>query len=188
MRKAHGYFGEARGWKLGDCMVRAVASAALLLAAGSEAAKSQLMPMPRAISQQFSAVETSALNGGANRYPYATLALLYLLKDGSADPDGALYLESIPTASLSSLLLGSSDRPAIAMLLGALQWTPYSYDGFFVQVSWSIKGLTSGARVFRFRTTLLSKTGAFPHPPLESATAVLSSAGSVSFFDPAALL
>jgi hypothetical protein len=186
MRKAQGYLGEARVWKLGDCMVRAAATAALLLAAGGEAAKSQ--PTPRAISQQLSPMEVSALNGGAHRYPYATLALLYLLRDGSTDPDGALYLESIPTGSLSSLLLGSTDDPAIAMLLGALQWTPYSYDGFFVRVSWSVAGLTSGARVVRFKTTLLDKSGAFPHPPLESVTAVLSSAGSVSFLDPAALL
>jgi hypothetical protein len=170
---------------------RAVASLAILLAgAGGQAAWSAALPILTTTDQQMSPTEVSALQGGANGHPYATLALLYLLRDTadtSSVQDGALYLESIPEVSLTSLLQGSADRDAISTLLGMLLWNPYSPSKFFVQVSWSVRSVPSGTKVVEFHTQLLlEEGGAFAHPPLESDVAVLLRNGDVWFLTSAA--
>ncbi len=142
-------------------------------------------PLNTAIDERLSPAEVSALREGAATHPYATLALLYLLQGTPAMRDGSLYLESIPTATLTSFLAHSAGRGAIWTLLGTLQWTPYSSGQFFVEVSWSVRPMTPGTTVVAFRTQLLSGTGAFTHPPLEPATDVLLRNSDVWFLAPA---
>jgi hypothetical protein len=187
MPTRHPRFAERGVRRPGSCIWRAAASLAILLAsAGSHAARSSLLATMSRADQQLSQTEVGALRGGANGHPYATLALLYLLRDTSSIQDGALYVESIPEAALTSLLLGSTDRDAISTLLGTLLWNPYSDGRFFVQVSWSVRPVTSGGKVIEFHTQLLIGPSAFRHPPLESDTAVLLRNGNVWFVAPAA--
>jgi hypothetical protein len=165
------------------------ASLAMLLAsAGNYAAEPSVLPMMSKADQQLSPTESSALHSGADGNPYATLALLYLLRDTSSIQDGAQYFESIPEAALTALLLDSADRDTISTLLAMLRWNPYSVSRFFVQVSWSVRPMTSGGELIEFRTHLLFTAGAFNHPPPESDITVLLRNGSVSFLAPAVQL
>jgi hypothetical protein len=162
----------------------------MLLACAGDGAAGAALPTMSRTDQRLSPTEVSALHGGASNHPYATLALLYLLRDtATAAQDGSLYLQGIPESALSSLLQGSADRDAISTLLGELMWSPYSDTKFFVQVSWSVRPMASSAEVIEFRTQLLLlEGGAFHHPPLEAETTVLLKDGSVSFLSPAAQL
>lgn len=165
-------------------MRRALLPLALLLAIMANASSYSASPVVESGSkQQFSRTEVSVLKGGAGRYPYATLTLLYLLQYPPSEQNGSLYLEGIPTSSLSLLLRDSANRDAISSLLGSLQWSPYSWNGFFVQVSWSTRTLSGDAKVFEFRTRLLSALTTIDHPPLELPATVLLKAGSVRFLD-----
>ena len=166
-----------------------LAAASLLLAgAWSGAPASFSQPPVRAPNRQFSATEISALHRGAEKHPFATLAVLNLLRDTSVVRGGALYLECIPPDRLASLLLDSPDRDAIAALLGMLQWSPYSFSEYFVQVSWSVRHRTADEQLIEFRTKLLKQTGTFNHPMLESNTTVILRGGRVWFLAPAVAL
>jgi hypothetical protein len=137
--------------------------------------------------EKLSAAEISALNRGADGHPYATLALLsLLLGDTAVIGSGALYLESIPENSLTSLLMGSADRNAIMTLLGTLEWNPYSVSRCFVQVSWSALAVSADTEVLEFHTHIIIPASPFHHPPVESDLAVLLSRGTVSFLAPPA--
>jgi hypothetical protein len=176
---------KGRGLSGGDVRRAAAWLAMLLASADSHAARAAVLPLMSGVDQQMSPTEVSALQGGADGHPYATLALLYLLRDTSSVQDGALYLESVPEVSLTSVLLDSADRDAISTLLGTLLWNPYSASKFFVRVSWSVRSVPS-AKVVEFHTQLLVEGGSFSHPPLESDIAVLLRNGSVRFLAPAA--
>lgn len=111
-------------------MSRVAACVALLLTnAGGGATASQLRVAGEA-DQQLSRTEMRALRGGAEQYPYATLALLSFLEYPCPDQRGNLYLASIPARALTTLLAGSADRDGISSLLAMLQWSPYS-SGLF---------------------------------------------------------
>lgn len=160
----------------------AVAAAAVFLTGTSnDAAGSSLQPAPKATNPQFSAAEISALHRGAEQHPFATLAVLYLLRDGSAAQEGALYLQCIPPSKLTSLLLDSPDQGAIATLLGTLQWSPYYFSEYFVQVSWKVRYRSADEQVIEFRTQLLNQAGTFRHPALETNTTVLLRSGGAWF-------
>lgn len=154
----------------------------MLLTSGSGACGSPLLRVVSGTNRQLSPVEISALRGGATQYPYATLTLLYLLLDTPSVQHGTLYLEIVPEDSLRSQLQNVADSDAFWTLVSVLQWSPYSANGCWVQVSWSSRPMTSGAKVFEFRTQLLlSEAYAFDHPPIESATTVIVSDGHVWF-------
>ncbi len=176
--------GRVRGWRL--CTVASLTMFLTGICSGVCAG-----PSPSAVGEfdeQLSPTEISALHGGASKYPYATLALLYLLGSAPSDRDGSLYVDSIPPDYLSDLLQRSADRDGISVLFATLQWSPYSSAESCVRVSWSVRYLTSGASVVQFGAVLVGYAGISHHPSLESATAVLSEDGSVLFLDPALVL
>src|SRR6185312_12675016 len=133
----------------------AAVSLAMFFSAADGHASQSPSPLIDEAEHQLTMSEITALHWGANQHPYATLGLIYILRDTSVVQDGTLYLESVPKATLTSLLLASADDNAIWSLLGVLQWSPYSVSEFFVQVSWSVQPLTSGTKVITFHTRLL---------------------------------
>ena len=178
-----------RDWRTMNRMWRAVvAPLALSLACvnGNAAGPSLPSSLSKA-DRQLSAAETSVLRGVQGR-PFATLALLSFLPDAPSIRDGALYFESLPEAALTSLLLKSTDRDAIAALLGTLQWNVYSASRLLVRVSWSVRPANSSAKVVQIHTQLLIAASDFQHPALESDTTVLLKEGTVWFLGPAAPL
>lgn len=163
--------------------------ASVLASAGSASAGPAPLSRTSLADQQLSSREIDALRAGADLHPYATLTLLHVLRNTSAvEHDGSLYLESVPEATLTSLLLGSADSSAVSALLGELQWNPYSASTFLVQVTWSVRPMASGARAIRFHTRLLSSAGGLQHPPLEPDTTVLLTKGDVRFLGAAAFM
>jgi len=160
-----------------------------LVSAGNALAEPAPLPRMSRADQQLSSREIDALRAGANTYPYATLTLLYVLRNTTCvEHGGSLYLESVSEATLTALLLGSADSAAVSILLGELQWNPYSASTFLVQVTWSVRATTSGAKAIQFHTQLLSAAGAFHHPLLEPDTTVLLTSGNVRFLGAAALM
>jgi hypothetical protein len=156
--------------------------------AGGGTSAFSLPKVPGETERQLSPLEMSALHGGSAKYPYATPALLDFLEHPCPERHGSLYLGIVPTYALTTLLVGSRDRDAIATLLGMLQWNPYSGEVFFVRVSWSVRPMTSGARLVEFHTELLSEEGDLHHPPLEAATAALLEENAVRFLAPASAM
>lgn len=157
----------------------------VLVAIGNVSAGSPPLPRTSRADQQLTPTEIGALHAGAIAHPYATLTLLYVLRDSRPLQHGSLYLESVPEAALTSLLLGSADSDAVSILLGELLWSPYSASRFLVQVTWSARAVASGGKAIEFHTQLLSPGGLFPHPPLEPDTTVLLTNGDVRFLAPA---
>ena len=166
---------------------RAVVLLATLLAcASSRAAPFHPWPVSGTAEPLLGAMEMRALHDGAYGHPYSTVALLYLLHDAAVMKDGALYLESVPKATLTSALLaGRADADSIETLLKTLQWSPYSDSEFFVEVRWSVRRIKSDTEMIDFHTQLLHEGAVFHHPSIESDMTVALSNGELCFLPPA---